>query len=313
MLSSWRRTSGASSGRARPRTAAARSSTRGESSSPRRRTRTASSRPSSTARHMERIRRSLPVAREPPARRVHVARPRSSAPTRACVEAVLFDVDFTLAKPGPLLGPEGYRAAGARHGLDARPRALRGGAEPPPSRTCSTIPSSSTTRRSGSASRRTSSAGWAATATRVREVAEEITAGWLHSENFELYEDVLPVLAALREAGLTIGLVSNTSRDLAAFVRHFALDVDAWISSGVHGKVKPSPTIFRAALELLERRARGGGHGRRLAARRRRGRAARSACGPTSSTARAASRSGTTRCRPSSRSRRAGPPRPMRG
>ncbi len=59
------------------------------------------------------------------------------------------------------------------------------------------------------------------------------------------------MLAGLREGGLKIGLVSNTSRDLTAFVRHFALDVDAWISSGVHGKVKPSPTIFAAALELL--------------------------------------------------------------
>ena len=37
------------------------------------------------------------------------------------VEAVLFDVDFTLAKPGPLLGPEGYREAGARHGLTLVP------------------------------------------------------------------------------------------------------------------------------------------------------------------------------------------------
>jgi HAD superfamily hydrolase (TIGR01549 family) len=87
---------------------------------------------------------------------------------------------------------------------------------------------------------------------RVSKVAEAITQGWLHSANFELYEDVLPVLSALREAGLRIGLVSNTSRDLTAFVRHFELDVDAWISSGVHGKVKPSPTIFLAALELLE-------------------------------------------------------------
>jgi len=89
----------------------------------------------------------------------------------------------------------------------------------------------------------------------VREIAEAITDGWLHSENFELYDDALPVLAQLRESGLKIGLVSNTSRDLDAFVRHFALDVDAWISSGVHGKVKPSPTIFKACLELLEIRA----------------------------------------------------------
>jgi putative hydrolase of the HAD superfamily len=54
-----------------------------------------------------------------------------------------------------------------------------------------------------------------------------------------------------------LGLVSNTSRDLDAFVSHFRLDVDAWISSRVHGKVKPSPSIFRAALELLEVEATG--------------------------------------------------------
>ena len=86
---------------------------------------------------------------------------------------------------------------------------------------------------------------------RIREVAEAITEGWLHSENFELYEDALPVLDHLRARGVAIGLVSNTSRDLDAFIGHFQLDVDAWISSRVHGKVKPSPTIFRAALELL--------------------------------------------------------------
>ena len=80
----------------------------------------------------------------------------------------------------------------------------------------------------------------------------EITRGWERHENFELYEDALPVLAELRGRGLKLGLISNTNRDLAAFVRHFALDVDAWISSGSHGKVKPSPTIFRAVLELLE-------------------------------------------------------------
>ena len=39
------------------------------------------------------------------------------------VLAVLFDVDFTLPKPGPELGSEGYVRAGVRHGLtlDASP------------------------------------------------------------------------------------------------------------------------------------------------------------------------------------------------
>jgi hypothetical protein len=37
------------------------------------------------------------------------------------LDAVVFDVDFTLAKPGPDLGPEGYRALGNRFGLELDP------------------------------------------------------------------------------------------------------------------------------------------------------------------------------------------------
>jgi HAD superfamily hydrolase (TIGR01549 family) len=166
------------------------------------------------------------------------------------VEAVLFDVDFTLVKPGPLLGPEGYRAAGERHGLtldperyaQARAAAVEDLRHHPELEHDEEI----WVRFTEDIVR-----GMGGDGPRTREVAEAITEGWLHSENFELYEDTLPVLDHLRRRGVAIGLVSNTSRDLDTFVRHFELDVDAWISSRVHGKVKPSPTIFRAALELL--------------------------------------------------------------
>ena len=82
-----------------------------------------------------------------------------------------------------------------------------------------------------------------------------MTQAWEHAENFELYEDTLPVLRALREHGLKIGLVSNTGRDLAAFVAHHALDVDAAVGSGAHGKTKPHPAIFLSALGELGIRA----------------------------------------------------------
>jgi putative hydrolase of the HAD superfamily len=85
----------------------------------------------------------------------------------------------------------------------------------------------------------------------VAEIAMQIVRRWEQAAQFELYDDVVPVLGELRRSGLKLGLISNTSRDLAAFVRHFALDVDAWIASGSYGKVKPSPLIFRAALELV--------------------------------------------------------------
>ena len=166
------------------------------------------------------------------------------------VDAVLFDVDFTLVKPGPLLGPDGYRAAGERHGLTLAPeryREARAGAV----ENLRHHPELEHDEEIWVRFTENIVRGMGGEGPRIREVAEAITAGWLRSENFELYEDALPVLAHLRDHGVKVGLVSNTSRDLDAFVRHFALDVDAWISSGVHGKVKPSPTIFLAALELL--------------------------------------------------------------
>jgi putative hydrolase of the HAD superfamily len=167
------------------------------------------------------------------------------------LEAVLFDVDFTIAKPGPLLGPVGYRDAGERFGLtldperyaEARAAAVADLEHHPELEHDEAI----WVRFTEDIVR-----GMGGEGEQVRSVAEAITEGWLHAGNFELYEDALPVLELLRRSRMKIGLVSNTSRDLDAFIRHFVLDVDAWISSGTHGKVKPSPTIFRAALALLE-------------------------------------------------------------
>jgi len=84
------------------------------------------------------------------------------------------------------------------------------------------------------------------------DCAVEITRGWERHDNFELYDDVIPTLAALRRAGLKIGLVSNSARDVRAFAVHHALDIDAGISSFHHGKTKPHASIFRAVLDLLE-------------------------------------------------------------
>jgi putative hydrolase of the HAD superfamily len=75
---------------------------------------------------------------------------------------------------------------------------------------------------------------------------------WERHENFSLYEDSLPVLAELRRHRLKIGLVSNGQRDLEEFAAHHALDVDAMVGSKSHGRTKPHPSIFVAALEALE-------------------------------------------------------------
>ena len=166
------------------------------------------------------------------------------------LRAVLFDVDFTLAKPGPLLGGPGYREAAGRYGLDIDPERY------PEARAAAILdierhPELDHDEEVWVRFTEDILRGMGAEGDDVREIALEITRGWESADNFELYEDVAPTLVELRRHDLRIGLVSNTSRDLDAFVRHFSIDADAWISSGAHGKVKPSPSIFRAVLDLL--------------------------------------------------------------
>jgi len=86
----------------------------------------------------------------------------------------------------------------------------------------------------------------------TRACAEELVQAWELHERFMLYEDALPALAALREHGVKIGLVSNGSRDLEEFVSHHGLDVDCAIGSRAFGRTKPHPEIFRSALSALE-------------------------------------------------------------
>jgi putative hydrolase of the HAD superfamily len=167
------------------------------------------------------------------------------------VSAVLFDVDFTLAKPGPDLGPEGYQRMGARYGLDLEPRryeeARRAALE-----TLQRHPELEHDEEIWILFTERIIRGMGGESERAYECATEMTLAWEHAHNFELYEDVLPTLDDLRRRGLRIGLVSNTARDLDEFVRHHSLDVDAALSARAHGRVKPHESIFRAVLELLD-------------------------------------------------------------
>jgi HAD superfamily hydrolase (TIGR01662 family) len=165
-------------------------------------------------------------------------------------KAVIFDVDFTIARPGPDLGPEGYVRLGARHGLtlvaarydDARHAAFQ---------TLKSHPELDHDQEI-----------WILFTERIIEgmggagdtyaAAVEMTANWEHAHHFELYDDARPVLAELRARGIKIGLLSNTERDLGLFVAHHDLAVDAVLTSRLHGKTKPHETIFRRMLELLE-------------------------------------------------------------
>lgn len=165
-------------------------------------------------------------------------------------QAVLFDLDFTLAKPGPDLGPEGYRRLGLRFGLEldparyaeARARAVEGLQKHPDFRHDEEIWVAFTERIIR---------GMGGDSDRAYECAVEMTRAWEQAHNFDIYDDVPPVLAELRRLGLKLGLVSNTGRDVHEFLAHHSLEFDAALSSRLHGKVKPHPTIFQAVLEQL--------------------------------------------------------------
>src|SRR3954463_3453041 len=131
---------------------------------------------------------------------------------RVPIRAVIFDVDFTIAKPGPDLGPDGYRRLGERHGLvldparydEARRAALVDLKRHPELDHDEEI--------------------WIRFTQRIIEgmggegdtyaAAAEMEGAWAHAHHFELFEDALPTLAALRERGLKVGLLSNSARDL---------------------------------------------------------------------------------------------------
>jgi HAD superfamily hydrolase (TIGR01549 family) len=166
------------------------------------------------------------------------------------LRAVLFDVDFTLCRPGPELSAESYARIAARHGAtldagrydEAREAAALNLKRHPELLHDDTIWHRFTEEIF---------IGMGGPQEIASECAREIERGWEVSENFELFEDALPVLDELRGADLRIGLVSNGVRDLKEFVVHHRLDVDAVVGSRAHGRVKPHPTIFQAALELL--------------------------------------------------------------
>jgi putative hydrolase of the HAD superfamily len=166
------------------------------------------------------------------------------------LRAVLLDVDYTLCRPGPELGPESYVRVGARHGLEldaaryeeARERALAA---------FERHPQLLHDEERWVAFTERIVQGMGGTGRATRACAVEVEQGWENTANFDLYDDVLPVLEELRRHGLKLGLISNGIRDLKTFAADHALDVDLALGSREHGRTKPHESIFRAALERL--------------------------------------------------------------
>jgi len=165
--------------------------------------------------------------------------------------AVLFDVDFTLIHPGPRFQGVGYASSCAAYGISVdvtRFEAAVAGAS-------GLLESPHQLYDDGLFVRYTSRIielmGGAGPDVEI--VARAIYEDWAEHRHFELYDDVPGALAALKRLGLGIGLISNSHRPLDSFGAHFGLDglFAAAVSSSDHGFLKPHPSIFQAALELM--------------------------------------------------------------
>jgi putative hydrolase of the HAD superfamily len=171
--------------------------------------------------------------------------------TPLMLRAVLFDVDFTLSRPGPELGPDAYRRVGAQHGLEldasryeeARLAAMED---------LRTHPELVHDEELWVAFTEDIVRGMGGDAVGSRECAADMVRRWEIHEYFHLYDDALPVMQSLREHRLAIGLISNGQRDLEEFAVHHMLDVDCAIGSKAHGRAKPHASIFERALSILD-------------------------------------------------------------
>jgi HAD superfamily hydrolase (TIGR01549 family) len=166
--------------------------------------------------------------------------------------AVFFDVDFTLIYPGPTFRGEGYRRFASRHGMEvdvsAFDRAVSSAAPILDEPVSPTYDVELFVRYTRHILEQMGAAGETLDA-----CAREIYGEWAACQHFELYDDVAPALRELEAGGVRIGLISNSHRCLASFQSHFELEglIAGAVSSSDHGLMKPHPSIFRAALDLV--------------------------------------------------------------
>ena len=71
---------------------------------------------------------------------------------------------------------------------------------------------------------------------------------------WDVYDDVLPVLTALRDKGVRVAMLSNVGFDLTPTLERTGVGalIDGAVMSYAVGVVKPDPGIFERALEILD-------------------------------------------------------------
>lgn len=166
--------------------------------------------------------------------------------------AIFFDVDFTLIHPGPRFQGSGYVSSCAEYGITvdaARFDAAVAGAsrllDSPDQLYDDELFVRYTVRIIEL---------MGGTGPDLERVARGIYEDWAEHRHFFLYDDVQESLRVLKAQGFRLGLISNSHRPLVSFESHFDLEglISVRVSSADYGFLKPHPSIFRAALDLMK-------------------------------------------------------------
>ncbi len=167
----------------------------------------------------------------------------------ASTNAVFFDVDFTLIHPGPRFQGQGYYESCAQHGIAVDPSRFEMAVRQSSAALDSADQLYDPALFINYTRRIIELMGGSGPA--VELVARQLYDEWAEHHHFFLYDDVSESLRTLAEAGVRLGLISNSHRCLDSFRSHFELDglISVTVSSLEHGFLKPHPSIFRVALE----------------------------------------------------------------
>jgi putative hydrolase of the HAD superfamily len=168
-------------------------------------------------------------------------------------KAVFFDVDFTLIYPGPMFQAEGYRQLCARHRVDVDVARFERAVAEASGILADDAQEFAYDPRVFLDFTTAVITGMGGRGVGVDACSREIYDEWAACQHFALYDDVPDALRRIHDAGIKIGLISNTHRCLASFQSHFELEglISAAVSSSEHGYMKPHHSIFEAALKLV--------------------------------------------------------------
>jgi HAD superfamily hydrolase (TIGR01509 family) len=172
------------------------------------------------------------------------------------VEAVLFDFSGTLFDDTGVLGTAPLTAAAERHGV----RLDEGGASEVIRRTLRHVdsPAGLAAREGSDLSAQAHRGIWTKLIAEAGPydppIVEAVYECLTDPGAWRPYPDTVPVLTALRDAGVRTGVLSNIGWDIRpAFARVGALEsLHAVVLSCEHGLAKPDPALFNLACDHLD-------------------------------------------------------------